>query len=89
MSRSTAIWVLTTWIWGNVTKPPRGIRAALRLEPTNPVAYEDLGQIYLALNRFEDARTTTEEALGRRLEDITLHLNLYALAFSPRAARQT
>ena len=66
---------------GQYDKAATEMRAALRLEPTNPVAYENLGQIYLALNRFEEARTTTEEALGRKLEDITLHLNLYALAF--------
>ena len=33
------------------------------------------------MNRFDEARTTTEEALGRKLENISLHLNLYALAF--------
>ena len=45
------------------------------------VAYANLGEIYLALNRFDEARTTTEEAQGRKLEAIPLHLNLYALAF--------
>ena len=44
----------------------------------------NLGQIYLALNRFDEARATTESALGRKLEGIPLHLNLYALAFFQR-----
>ena len=35
---------------------------------TNVTGYENLGEIYLALNRFDEARTTTEEALGRKLE---------------------
>jgi hypothetical protein len=41
----------------------------------------NLGQIYLALNRFDEARAITDEAFGRKLEGIPLHLNLYALAF--------
>jgi hypothetical protein len=44
-----------------------------------------------ALNRFDDARTITEDAERRKLEDIPLHLNLYALAFfqdNPAAMKQ-
>jgi eukaryotic-like serine/threonine-protein kinase len=41
----------------------------------------NLGQIYLALNRFDEARAITEEAFGRKLDHNALHLNLYALAF--------
>jgi tetratricopeptide (TPR) repeat protein len=51
----------------------------MELFGTDP--YENLGEIYLALNRFDEARTTTEEALGRKLEDLLLHVNLYGLAF--------
>ena len=32
------------------------------------VGYANLGAIYLALNRFDEARATTEDALGRKLE---------------------
>jgi hypothetical protein len=35
----------------------------------------------VALNRFDEARTITEEAQERKLEGIQVHLNLYALAF--------
>src|ERR1700751_4243042 len=73
-------------ILGQYEKAATEIRESLRLEPNNVVEYENLGEIYLALNRFDEARTTTEEALGRKLEDIPLHLNLYALAFSQRNA---
>jgi eukaryotic-like serine/threonine-protein kinase len=73
-------------ILGQYEKAATEIRESLRLEPNNVVEYENLGQIYLALNRFDEARTTTEEALARKLEDIPLHLNLYALAFSQRNA---
>jgi eukaryotic-like serine/threonine-protein kinase len=43
--------------------------------------YENLGEIYLALNRFDEARSATEAALDRKLEGVGLHVNLYALAF--------
>ena len=43
--------------------------------------HENLGEIYLALNRFDEARTATEVALTRQLNGVGLHVNLYALAF--------
>src|ERR1700675_185053 len=68
-------------ILGQYEKAATETREALRLEPTAVVGYVNLGQIYLALNRFDEARSTTDEALKRKLEQIPLHLNLYALAF--------
>ena len=68
-------------VLGQYEKAATETREALRVEPNSVVSYSNLGQIFLALNRFDEARTTTEEALGRRLENIQLHLNLYALAF--------
>jgi len=43
--------------------------------------HENLGEIYLALNRFDEARIATEVALKRKLEGVGLRANLYALAF--------
>jgi serine/threonine protein kinase/tetratricopeptide (TPR) repeat protein len=68
-------------ILGQYERAATETREALRLEPTYVVAYSNLGEIYLALNRFDEARAITEEALGRKLENIPLHLNLYALPF--------
>jgi len=68
-------------ILGQYEKAATETREALRLEPNSVVTYVNLGEIYLALSRFDEARTTTEEALGRKLENIPLRLNLYALAF--------
>jgi predicted Zn-dependent protease len=45
------------------------------------VEYENLAQIYLALNRFDEARSANDEAPARKLEGIPLHVNLYAMAF--------
>jgi serine/threonine protein kinase/tetratricopeptide (TPR) repeat protein len=66
---------------GQYEKAAAETRESIRLEPNSVLGYENLGTIYLALNRFDEARTTTDEALGRKLEDISLHQNLYALAF--------
>src|SRR5579863_2799748 len=71
-------------ILGQYEKAAAETREALRLEPadaTDATGYVNLGQIYMALNRFDEARTTIEEAQRRKLEGIPLHLNLHALAF--------
>jgi tetratricopeptide (TPR) repeat protein len=68
-------------ILGLYEKAATETREYIRLSPTSVVGYLNLGQIYLALNRFDEARTTTEQALGHKLEGLGLHMNLYALAF--------
>jgi tetratricopeptide (TPR) repeat protein len=54
---------------------------ALRLNPDNVIGYDNLAQYSLALNRFDDARKTYDEAIGRKLDDDVLHLARYGLAF--------
>ena len=61
-------WAVTTWFSGNTIRPQRKLVNRVALDPNTVVAYVNLGQIYLALNRFDEARTTTEEAQGRKLE---------------------
>jgi len=56
-------------------------RESLRLDPSSAVSLVNLGQIYLALNRFDEARATIEEAQRQKIDHPGLHLNLYALAF--------
>jgi predicted Zn-dependent protease len=68
-------------ILGQYDKAASETREALRLEPNDVVGYDNLGEIYLALNRFDEARTTTEQEQGRKLGSIPMYLNLYALAF--------
>jgi eukaryotic-like serine/threonine-protein kinase len=54
---------------------------ALRLDPSWVVSYGNLAEIYIALNRFDEARAITEEPFVLKLDHPVLHLNLYALAF--------
>ena len=68
-------------ILGEYEKAATQTQEALRLEPNQIVEYANLGQIYLALNRFDESKATIQEALERKLDDIPLHMNLYALAF--------
>src|ERR1700687_1636408 len=54
---------------------------AVRLNPDNVIGYDNLAQYTLALNRFDDARKTYDEAMGRKLDDDLLHLVRYGIAF--------
>jgi tetratricopeptide (TPR) repeat protein len=54
---------------------------SLRLERNDVVAYVNLGQIYHALNHFEEAKTTLQQALERKLDSGDLRLVMYGHAF--------
>jgi tetratricopeptide (TPR) repeat protein len=56
-------------------------REALRVDPNNVLIYTDLGELYLALNRLDEAKATFEQAVANHLDDPYLHLNMYYLAF--------
>src|SRR6516164_4901172 len=68
-------------ILGQYEKAAAETREGLRLDPSLAIGYNNLTQIYLALNRFDEAKTTIDEELGGKFEGITFHLNIYALAF--------
>ncbi|MGC1616929.1 MAG: serine/threonine-protein kinase, partial [Candidatus Acidiferrum sp.] len=55
---------------------------ALRLQPASGMNYANLANSYLQLNRLEEARTTANEALEKKLDSPFLHLVLYQLAFA-------
>jgi eukaryotic-like serine/threonine-protein kinase len=54
---------------------------SLRLNQVDVVAYGNLGQIYLALNRVEDARAALRQGSVRKLDGWDLRLMMYYLAF--------
>ncbi len=56
-------------------------REALRLEPNRETNYLNLGGLYMALNRPDEAEAVYNEAQERKLEGEILLGNRYALAF--------
>jgi len=66
---------------GQYDKAGEAYRAALRLAPDNAVPYGNLGNSLLALQRFDDARQTIEQAQSRKLDNLVIRNALYALAF--------
>jgi len=57
------------------------VRQGQRLKADSAGVYADLASHLIALQRFEEAQKTVEEAHARKLEDFVLHNVLYALAF--------
>jgi len=53
----------------------------LRIDPDNGMGYGNLVAQYAALNRFDEAKAAYQEAMARRLDDASLHGNLYGIAF--------
>jgi serine/threonine protein kinase/tetratricopeptide (TPR) repeat protein len=56
-------------------------RRGLLLNPDNVIAYDNLSQFLLALNRFDESRKAYDDAMARKLDDDTLHLVRYGIAF--------
>ena len=55
-------------------------RNFLELSPDNVVAYENLAEMLMAVQRFDEARRILAEAQTRKLDDLDVHIYLYALA---------
>jgi len=54
---------------------------ALRLDPGSTAWYENLATAYIALQRLEEAQNILDQAFARKLDDPSMHADLYALAF--------
>ena len=54
---------------------------ALRLDPGSAAWYENLATAYIALQRLEEAQNILNLAFARKLDDTSMHADLYALAF--------
>jgi eukaryotic-like serine/threonine-protein kinase len=53
----------------------------MRLEPNDVISGGNLGMAYLCLNRLEDAKTTFDQTLARKMDGGYLRLYMYYLAF--------
>jgi len=53
----------------------------LRLAPDKIITYDNLTNDLIALQRFDEARRTIQQAQTRKLDDPVLHIALYAVAF--------
>jgi len=77
---------------GQYEKSAEAFRESLRLAPDNVAPYVDLANSLLALQRFDEARQTIQQAQARMLDNDIRHNALYALAFlgadSPAMAEQ-
>lgn len=54
---------------------------ALRLDPGSAAWYENLSTAYIALQRLDEAQAVLNQAFVRKLDDPSMHADLYALAF--------
>jgi tetratricopeptide (TPR) repeat protein len=68
-------------ITGQFEKAIEESREAIRLDPNQATAQLNLGQAFLALNRFPEAREVFERALEQKLSLTEFHTGLYQIAF--------
>jgi tetratricopeptide (TPR) repeat protein len=61
---------------GNNEQAAGLVARALSLAPSNPSAHEELGKIYLAMNRLSDAESELEKAVSLSPETSALHYKL-------------
>jgi len=54
---------------------------ALQADPNDRYAYANLASAYLGLNRFDEARSISEQAIARHLDSIVIHMVLADLAY--------
>jgi eukaryotic-like serine/threonine-protein kinase len=57
------------------------LRQHLSVDPDSAIAYADLANTYLALDRLDEAKAAIDSALAHKLDNPFLHSNLYLQAF--------
>jgi len=69
-------------VFGQYEKAVQEATEAIPLNPDFPVSYDILMFSYIAVNRLDDAKTTYEQAVGRKLDSASfLHVAAYQMAF--------
>jgi len=66
---------------GDYEEAAANAKQALRLEPSSVAWYENLSTADIALQRPDEAESLLKDAFAKKLEDPSLHANMYALAF--------
>ena len=66
---------------GQPEKALANASAALRLNPKDPYAYQNVAESYLGLNRYDEAKAVAEQAIAQKAEPWSIHIMVYELAF--------
>ena len=66
---------------GSYDKALEANREFLRLSPDNVIGYVNLSGTFMALQRIDDARQVLVQAEERKLDELQIHQNLYAVDF--------
>ena len=66
---------------GSYDKALEANREFLRLSPDNVIGYVNLSGTFMALQRIDDARQVLVQAEQRKLDELQIHQNLYAVDF--------
>ena len=61
-------------------------RESIRLRSDSPLLYGNLGELYIALNRIDEAKSVFDDALAHKLEDANLRQGIYVLGFEQNDA---
>jgi eukaryotic-like serine/threonine-protein kinase len=54
---------------------------ALRLNPKDPYAYQNLAGAYMSLNRFDEAKAVADQSIAQKVDPWSIHVVIYDLAF--------
>jgi eukaryotic-like serine/threonine-protein kinase len=66
---------------GDYENAAQTAKEALRLEPDSLAWYENLSTAYIALMQLDEAEASLKEAFAKKMDDPSLHANMYALDF--------
>ena len=70
--------------YSRIGLPEKALNAsseALRLDIKDAYAYQNLAPAYMALNRYDEAKTVAEQASAQKLDSFGTHLPLFDIAF--------
>jgi len=70
------------FVIGDYADAAKYAESALKIDPDSAAWYENYSTALLALSRVDEAEKVLQEAFRRRLNDPSLHANLYAVAFA-------